>query len=60
MLFNWEIRKLYEDMIMEYQNNIGGTTKYGVLITEKFIESLRTRLRQLSIRKSWLLDMQNN
>ena len=60
MLFNWEIRKVYEDMIIKYQDKIGEKTKYDVLITEDFIETLRRRLRQLSIRKSWLLDVQNN
>tara|TARA_R100000234_G_C4983117_1_gene171955 strand:- start:483 stop:665 length:183 start_codon:yes stop_codon:yes gene_type:complete len=60
MLFNWEIRKVYEDMIVEYQDKIGERTEFGVIITEDFIETLRKRLRQLSIRKSWLLDVQNN
>ena len=60
MLFNWEIRKVYEDMIVEYQDKIGEKTEFGVTITEDFIETLRKRLRQLSIRKSWLLDVQNN
>jgi len=60
MVFNWEIRKVYEDMIIKYQNKLGKKTKYGVLITEDFIETLRKRLRQLSIRKNWLLDIQNN
>jgi|TARA_R100000329_G_scaffold141248_1_gene123956 hypothetical protein len=60
MLFNWEIRKVYEDMIVEYQDKIGETSEFGVTITEDFIETLRKRLRQLSIRKSWLLDVQNN
>ena len=60
MLFNWEIRKVYEDIIVEYQDKIGEKTEFGVTITENFIETLRKRLRQLSIRKSWLLDVQNN
>ena len=60
MLFNWEIRKVYEDMIVKYQDKIGETSEFGVTITEDFIETLRKRLRQLSIRKSWLLDVQNN
>jgi len=60
MLFNWEIRKVYEDMIVKYQDKIGETSEFGVTITENFIETLRKRLRQLSIRKSWLLDVQNN
>ena len=60
MLFNWEIRKVYEDMIVEYQDKIGETSEFGVTITEDFIETLRKRSRQLSIRKSWLLDVQNN
>ena len=60
MLFNWEIRKVYEDMIVEYQDKLGEKTEFGVTITQDFIEILRKRLRQLSIRKSWLLDVQNN
>ena len=56
MVFNWEIRKIYEDMIVEYQDMIGKKTKYGVTITEDLIQVFKKRLRQLSMRKNWLLN----
>ena len=54
-MFNWEIRKIYEDMIDMYEKKVGQKTKFNVKITNKFIDILKKRLSQLSsrYRKDW-------
>ena len=44
---NWDIIELYEHMILNYGFNIGGETKFGVPITEEFIDILKKRLTKL-------------
>ena len=59
-MYNWEIRRIYEDMIDMYEKNIGKQTKFGVEITYEFILSFKTRLAQLSTKykKDWNIDGQ--
>ena len=50
-MFDWEIRKLYRDAIEEYQYKIGKNSYFGANITERFIKTLKKRLKELEIRK---------
>lgn len=57
-MYNWEIRRIYEDMIDAYEKNIGKKTKYGAEITYKFISILKKRLAELSskYKKEWFIN----
>ena len=43
------IIQFYRDLIIVCQQNIGRTTCYGTLISERFIDGLVTRLNELTI-----------
>ena len=43
-----DVVRNYTEMIKKSENNIGKITSYGTLITEKFIEKLRERRRELA------------
>ena len=55
MQHNWEVTDLYENMIYKYEDMIGGTTRFGVTITEEFINTLKKRLVQLKGTSLWVL-----
>ena len=46
-MFNWEIKRMYENMIYRYENMIGKRSEFGVEITEEFVIILKKRLSQL-------------
>ena len=48
-MFDWEIRKVYSDLIDEYQYKIGKKTMYNVIVTELFIKTLKKRLKELNV-----------
>ena len=59
-MFNWEIKKIYCDMIDKHQRDLRGKTTYGITITEEFLMILRKRLYELNAhRKDWFYYEQN-
>ena len=47
---HWLVKKVYIKLILKYSKNIGGTTDFGVKITQEFLDVLRTRYNQLKPR----------
>ena len=45
------VKALYNEMIQKYEAiGEGGVTKFGIIITPKFINALKTRYKQLTKR----------
>lgn len=42
------IKLFYQEMIDESEKNIGRETEFGTIIDEKFIETLKLRLKELT------------
>ena len=44
---NWVAKNVYSQLIRKYIHNLGGTTDYGVKITERFLDTLQARYIQI-------------
>ena len=49
-MHKWEVLDLYEKMIYKYEGMLGEKSKFGVTITERFLDTMRARLVKL---KGW-------
>ena len=52
-MHNWVVLDLYEKMIYKYEGMLGEKSKFGVTITERFLDTMRNRLQEL---KGWSWD----
>lgn len=48
---NWVAKNVYAVLIRKYINNLGGTTDFGIEITDKFLETLQKRYIQICSRQ---------